>query len=293
MFFTAMLTCQVKMLNALGKTYIPLTAVAVSMAFHPLWCYILVTRMHLDIVGIGIADVITNFSMLAINILYTAWSEETKEVSIMPDRRMFQGIKEYFEIGIPSTLEYALDVWAGSMVVFAAGYIDVKSQAAFIILFNLMVLLYMLAVGLQQASNAIVGQLIGKNDIEGAKVFFSHLKKFSLLVIFGVMIMQYTFRVEIIQLYTNEESVQLEALAAIPVFVFHILPDLYKGMLRGVISALGIQKKAVYVHLAGHWGIYPLFIYIFTFKYNMRVAGIVLAKTLLEYYTAAAYTLII
>ena len=56
---------------------------------------------------------------------------------------------------------------------------------------------------------------------------------------------QYILRKEIVGAYLGSknpdvDSVRTEALAAIPLFVFNIFPDLFKGMLSGIIKALAI-----------------------------------------------------
>ena len=86
-----------------------------------------------------------------------------------------------------------------------------------------------------------------------------------------VMILFWIFRVETVTLFTSRKEVQKEALSAIGLFVFNIFPDLYKGMLKGIIAALGIQGDAVYVHLVCHWMIYPagLFTFLYLVPYGV------------------------
>jgi Na+-driven multidrug efflux pump len=55
-----------------------------------------------------------------------------------------------------------------------------------------------------------------------------------------VNLVVYYFRVEIIGIYTSIPEITKETLAVIGLFIFHIPPDLMKGMLQGTIAALGI-----------------------------------------------------
>jgi Na+-driven multidrug efflux pump len=97
----------------------------------------------------------------------------------------------------------------------------------------------------------------------------------------------------IISLYTNDELLREEAYKALTIFYFNIYPDVYKGMLKGVIKALGIQKKCVYVNLFCHWLIYPLASSIFVFKFNWGIIGIWTAKTTLEFFILFWYSFIV
>lgn len=76
-------------------------------------------------------------------------------------------------------------------------------------------------------------------------------------------------------------------------FNINVFPDLFKGMLKGVISALGIQDRAIWVHLVGHWTVYPLCIWYFAFSEEMGFIGLWISKISLEFTILAGYTLII
>ena len=76
-------------------------------------------------------------------------------------------------------------------------------------------------------------------------------------------------------------------------FKINIFPDIYKGMVLGVIKALAIQNKGVYVHLVGHWTVYPTLIYLLAFKYEMGITGLWIAKIALEVTNLSGYLLIV
>ena len=94
-------------------------------------------------------------------------------------------------------------------------------------------------------------------------------------------------------MYTNIPSVRAEALSAIYLLIFNIFPDLFKGMLKGIIKAMGIQHKAVWVHLLCHWFIFPICTYTFAFYYNWGLVGLWVAKIVLEWSIVTCYTFII
>ena len=64
-------------------------------------------------------------------------------------------------------------------------------------------------------------------------------------------------------------------------------------MLKGIIYALGIQYKAIYVHLLCHWMIYPSLIYLWAFNYDGGIVGIWGAKVVLEISINVCYLFII
>lgn len=138
-----------------------------------------------------------------------------------------------------------IDCWGGSAVCFVAGYISTESLAAMNILTNIMCVLYMVGQGFEQAACAIIGKQLGKGDVKTAKDFYGTIRHVAFWMIMATTFIQYVFRKEIVEVYLDQdnpdiESVRTQALAAIPLFVFNIFPDLFKGMLSGIIKALAI-----------------------------------------------------
>jgi len=97
---------------------------------HPVWCYVLVTRYNLSILGVGIAGVLTNFVVLAFNFIYTFWLDDLKEAVFWPDGRCFVEVYTYLELGLPSAFSYSLDVWANCLFRFLAGYTGIDGLSA-------------------------------------------------------------------------------------------------------------------------------------------------------------------
>ena len=83
-------------------------------------------------------------------------------------------------------------------------------------------------------------------------------------------------------MFTDIEEIQREALFGTYWLLFDLVPDMNKGMLKGVIYALGIQQKAVYIHIFTHWMVYPSCLYFFALHHNLGISGLWLAKICLE-----------
>jgi MATE family multidrug resistance protein len=64
-------------------------------------------------------------------------------------------------LGIPSAMMLCLEWWAFEVMTLLAGYIGVDEMAAQVIIMNVLALVFMIAVGLQQAATCLIGQQIG------------------------------------------------------------------------------------------------------------------------------------
>ena len=132
MYFMGLNNCQVKFLNNLGKTKVPMTSQMCATVLHPVWSYFLVSpsRLNWGIFGTGVAGVVTNFANFSFNLVYTYMIEDISDGVFMPDARSYEAVGEYFRLGILSAFMFALDVWAGSIVRFLSGYLGVDVQSA-------------------------------------------------------------------------------------------------------------------------------------------------------------------
>lgn len=79
----------------------------------------------------------------------------------------------------------------------------------------------------------------------------------------------------------------------IPLVCLASIPDSLKGMLKGVIKALELQKPTSYINLVGHWGINIFFQLFLGFHLNWHLFGLWCAKIILEVYIFSAYSLLI
>lgn len=72
-----------------------------------------------------------------------------------------------------------------------------------------------------------------------------------------------------------------------------MIPDCIKGTYRGVIKARGLQFKAMLINMSGHWCVNLSLIWLLGFKLKMGIAGIWLAKLVLELYIMTAYFILV
>ena len=82
-------------------------------------------------------------------------------------------------------------------------------------------MLYMVGLGFEQGTCALVGQQIGKNDPAEARVYFNSFKYVASIVVIVLIIIVYTLRVEIVSIYTDIESIHNEALKVMVLYVIH------------------------------------------------------------------------
>ena len=118
---------------------------------------------------------------------------------------------------------------------------------------NLTSLIYQFAIGFEQAATSLIGQQIGKGDLNKALKFFDALKVVAAIGMTVSSCLLYFFKRQIMGFFTSDQNLLESALSVTWVLTFSTFPDGFKGMLKGVIRALGIQHLALFVNLVGHW----------------------------------------
>ena len=71
---------------------------------HPLWCYLFVVTLKLDLYGLGIALTITYFTALSIVTIYSFSIARIRRALILPDCDTLKYWGNYLRIGIPSMI---------------------------------------------------------------------------------------------------------------------------------------------------------------------------------------------
>lgn len=130
---------------------------AIAVAFHYVWCQIFVIWLDYGIVGTGISNVITQSLTFLLLIFYTNTQEDIAKSIQWPNEGVYDGLREYFAIGIPSTIMLCLDWWVWELLILISGYLGVHEQATNIVIMNIILIAYMITMGLEQAACTLIG----------------------------------------------------------------------------------------------------------------------------------------
>lgn len=176
----------------------------------------------------------------------------------------------------------AMNWFTWELMVIISGYIGVNEQAATVIVMNLVGLLYAFGSGFDGAACALIGQQIGKGNLLKAKQYFQTLCITTITLLIQYTLFFFTMRHTILSVFTRDEELIKLASNVTWIICLSNLPDSFKGMMQGVIRALGIQKRAFYINIMGH-GILNLSLqYLFVFKLDLGMRGMWYSKLCLE-----------
>ena len=197
------------------------------------------------------------------------------------------------KLAVPSTIMITLDWWVWEFMILISGLLGVKEQAACILIMNIVSLAVMIGFGLEQASCTLIGQEIGRGEISLAKQIYNEFLKISTILILITCFLVWKYKSQYISIFTENDQIYSTATQVIYLISLNTFPDCFKGMLKGVIKALGLQKKCVYVNISGHWFINLTLQYLLAFHFELGLKGMWIAKVILEFYICVMYYIIV
>ena len=101
---------------------------------------------------------------------------------------------------------------------------------------------YMAGMGLDQASATIIGYNIGKNNLVKAKLFYKQFQQATVMIAACEVAFLYFGQDYIVWIFTKDEDVQKLVKSVLYLICLNIFPDVYEGMLKGLIKSLALQK---------------------------------------------------
>lgn len=140
-----------RFLNNFKKNNVSFLSGLIGIILHMIFCQDFVINRKMGIAGIGYANAISQFIVFLSLFMFTTCMPDLKEAITMPDSRIFelQGIKDYMNLAVPSTIMITLDWWVWEFMILISGLIGVKEQAACILIMNIVSLAAMIGFGLE------------------------------------------------------------------------------------------------------------------------------------------------
>ena len=134
--------------------------------------------------------------------------------------------------------------------------------------------MFVVAVGLQEATTVVIGNAIGDNNSKLAKRYFKVTCQIGFGIFFGLAYCVWFWRKPITELFTNEPGVIELSIATMYVLSIKHIFDLMQCYLQRVIRGLALQRIGAYIALITAYPIQIPLAIMFAFKMQMGIAGL-------------------
>ena len=161
-----------------------------------------------------------------------------------------------------------------------AGLIGVKAQAIYIVTINISELVCKVPIGFAEGICVVVGNAIGANDVNLAKKWVKLTIIFVTVVLTLGTLICLIVKKSLIGIFTNDPDIGETIITLMPIVG---LKWFFNGMqyyVQGVIRALALQQYALYLNLMVIIFVQLPTAYLFAFKFEWGVAGLLWADSL-------------
>ncbi|CAI2387247.1 unnamed protein product [Moneuplotes crassus] len=265
-----------RFLGAQGVFKIIMNFQILNFFLHFLWIYIFVYTLDLSYSGIAYATLMTYMLNYICPVLYISLFSTNVRADSWGciSRSTFSGLLQYLEYGLPSMTMNVAEVWAFEVVVIMGGYFGEENLAAFVTTFNVMITLYMVALGFQFSANTVVGNCLGAGQAQKAKMFVNVTLATAVLLCVGHAIVVLTCKDYIAAMLVTGDGLRKKCSKMLALFVFLGFGKYIQAISQGVIKAMGFQKYATVICLVGYWIVSLPITYFFSFHLGYGVEAL-------------------
>ena len=143
-------------------------------------------------------------------------------------------------IGLVLATTSILDSWVNNLMGIISGYISVEAQATTVLVGNIIVLNYMLAFGLDSAACTLIGNEVGAGKANEAIKMMHSFNWVSTIAIIFSCVGLYFNKEFLVDALTSNEDLRKATKDVVWLVCISQFPDMFKGMLKGVIKALSL-----------------------------------------------------
>ena len=232
---------------------------------------------RMELVGAGLGTLITRI-LIAIVLIIIVCRHPTfqKYIAFRQKAWKLSRIlwKELLHIGIPTSMQYGMEVAAFAVSAIMIGWIDAKSQAAHQIAIGLATATFMAALGLSMGGSIRIANAFGRNDLKQVKAIGKSTVVGGLFYGIFCGLLFIIFRNQLPLLFTkNADVVAMTSSLLIIAAIFQIsdaTQAIGVGMLRGIKE---VKAPTAFVAIA-YWVIGIPVGYYLSFPLKMGAAGI-------------------
>jgi MATE family multidrug resistance protein len=170
-------------------------------------------------------------------------------------RPQWTALRQLLKLGLPIGASILIEVTGFAFMAIFISRLGPTAVAGHQIAANLVAMLYMLPLGLANATSALVAQRIGAGDTRDARQLGWHGLQLALLIALGLGCMMYGLRSTVIGLYTRDAAIAAATLPLVSWVVLFHAADATQAITSFVLRAWHVTTLPVLIYALALWGI--------------------------------------
>jgi MATE family multidrug resistance protein len=238
-FFDVQTACNFRLLNVIRKSHVNFFVLVIGGLLHPLWNYIFIIVLDLDVVGAGISFTLSRFVIFLCSTLYIQIWNPLPESNFWINRSCFKGLYHYFKFSIGAAFLVCAEWWAFEVQAIIAISISEDDYTVHIILGQFSSLLYSLCIGFGFSATILIGEYIAKSPVQISKKAVWFILGYGLVSMCGLLTVFYFLKTQMFKLFIDKDYIIEKGLKCIPILCLCELFDFGQTVLSSVFRGLG------------------------------------------------------
>lgn len=243
-------------INLLGVALkLPLNAVFID-GWQPGWLPVALHVPTLGGPGCGVAtavvawaSAITGFAMLVLDRAYRRYGLFASWRPSLP------ALKELLRLGLPIGAAYVVDVTAFTFMALFVARFGATVGASHQITSNIVVVLFMVALAIANATSVLVAQSVGAGEHRQARRMVHAGARMTLACAVSLACALWLLRGPVAALYTTDETVLAAAMPLLAIAAVYHVFDATQAFLVNVLRAYKIVTQPTLVYVVALWGV--------------------------------------
>src|SRR5690606_4071678 len=139
-----------------NKSNVCIAILTVTTLLHPLWCYLFITKLKMDLYGAGYSLIVSQALNMVIISLYIHFFNPQKETYFCINKDCLKGWMEYLKFTLPSAFMIIADSMAYELQAVIAIFMTKQDYALHIFVSNIANILFTLTHGFGMAATVLI-----------------------------------------------------------------------------------------------------------------------------------------
>lgn len=261
-------------LNIIGQSYINLASLGITLALHPLWCYLLINVFKMGVQGAAVALLISQFINAALGSLYILIKNPLPESLFFYNRDSFRGWCEYLKISIPATVLMCAEWWAFECLAVIAYWASPEDYTVHVLIANLQNIFYCIGMGFGASAAIVVGKYISEGNLVNVKKARIVNYLFALAWMLTFVTTVFIFRKQVLKMFGEDEEILEVGTPILTLLCVGNLFDFSQSNFSGVCRGLRKQFLASLLAILNLYIIQLGLAYLFALYLEMGVYGV-------------------
>ncbi|KAK9226699.1 hypothetical protein WN943_011747 [Citrus x changshan-huyou] len=223
--------------------------------FHIIICWALVLKFELNNIGAALAIGTSYWLNVLLLGLYMTFSSACAQTRVQVSMELFQGIKEFFLLAIPSAFMVCLEWWSFEFLTLLSGLLPNPELEASVLSVCLATIttLFTIPDGLGAAASTRVSNALGAGNPQAAIIAVRAVLFLTVLETVIVSSILYASRHVFGYIFSNDQEVVDYVTSMAPLICLCVILNGLQAVLSGIARGCGWQNLGAYANLTAYY----------------------------------------